>query len=148
MKVPVAVVSVLATLLLTVLAATQAANVSGRWALDAPAAEGESPSGGNWQLSAKSGVLTLEQKGDFVTGSWQGTLPEPWALTGRVDGSKFDLQSEVRDLPAVRNGVQTTVPRRLIFRGTADGDRLTGSMSLAGADDNSPTQPFTAVRKK
>lgn len=138
----------LATLAGSMLIAAQAANVSGSWNLQAEAAQGVFPNGGSWQVGALSGTLTLEQKGDAVTGSWKGRQPEPWALTGRVDGSKFELQTEVRNIPATRNGEQTTVPRRWVFRGTAEGDILSGSMGLAGGDDDPTTQPFSAARKR
>ena len=136
------------TLAAAMLVAVQAANVSGNWDLKAEAAEGVFPSGGTWKVGALSGTLTLEQKGNEVTGSWQGRQPQPWALTGRVDGSKFELQTEVRDIPAVRTGEPTTVPRHWIFSGTADGDTLSGSMSLAGGDGDPTTQPFSAARRR
>jgi hypothetical protein len=137
----------LATLPFSILAA-QAANVSGSWTLQAEAAEGAFPNGGTWQVGALSGTLTLEQKGDVVTGSWKGRQPEPWKLTGRIDGSKFELQTEDRQIPATRNGEQTTVPRHWIFLGTADRDTLSGSMSLAGSEGEPTSQPFSAARKR
>ena len=143
MKIRLATVFMLAVFALPILAATKAANVSGRWRLDAIAA-----SGSTWSLGGLSGTLTLEQKGDAVTGSWQGRQPKPWAVTGRVTGTDFEFETEIRDVPATRNGEETTVPRHWIFRGTADGDTLSGSMSLAGGGDGDPpTQPFSAARQ-
>jgi hypothetical protein len=147
MKIRLAVVLMLAMIPLSILAATQAANVSGSWKVDTTAAAGEAD-GSTWSLGALSGTLTLEQKDDAVTGSWKGRQPEPWVLTGRVTGMDFEFQTEARDIPAIRNGEQTTVPRRWIFRGTVDGDKLTGSMSLAGGDGDPPTQPFSAARQR
>jgi len=125
------------------MAAVQSPNVSGAWALDAPAA-----SGPNFQLGALSGTLTLEQKGEAVTGTWKGRMPEPWKLTGKVKGNMFELESETREVSATVNDEPATVPRHWIFRGSADGDKMTGSMSLAGGDGETPTQAFTAVRKR
>jgi len=138
----------LGTLAGSLLVAAQAANVSGTWTLQADAAEGVFPNGGTWKVGALSGTLTLEQKGDVVTGSWKGRQPEPWALTGRIDGSKFDLQTEERQIPATRNGEQTTVARRWFFSGTADGNTLSGSMSLAGGDGEPTAQSFSAARRQ
>lgn len=123
--------------------AVQSPNISGNWAVDAPAT-----SGPNFQLGAASGALTLEHKGDAVTGTWRGRMPDPWKLTGRVKGNTFELETEVRSIPATRNDEPTTVPRRWIFRGAADGDKMTGSMQLAGGEGEPPSQPFTAVRKR
>ena len=96
--------------------------------------------------TALSGTLTLEQKGEAVTGSWKGRLPDPWPLTGRVQGTTFELQTEVRELPVQRNGEKMTVRRSWIFRGSIEGDKLSGSMSLMGGEGDPPTQPFSAAK--
>jgi hypothetical protein len=75
-------------------------------------------------------------------------MPEPWKLTGRVKGNTFELETELRNVPATRNGEQTSVPRRWVFRGSADGDKITGKMSLAGGEGEEPTHSFSAVRKR
>jgi hypothetical protein len=133
----------LCLVLALMMAAAQSPNVSGRWAVEAPATSGE-----NFQLGAASGTLTLDHTGDAVTGTWKGRMPEPWKLAGRVKGNSFELESETRQIPATRNDEPTTVPRRWIFRGTAEGDKMSGSMQLAGGDGEPPSQPFTAVRKR
>lgn len=125
------------------MAAVQSPNLSGSWALDAPAASGE-----NFQLGAAAGTLRLEHNGEAVTGTWKGRMPEPWKLTGRVKDNTFELESETRDVPATVDGQATTVPRHWIFRGTADGDKMTGSMQLAGGQGAPPSQAFSAVRKR
>ena len=143
MKVRFAVALILPTLALSILEATRSANVSGTWALEAQPASGE-----NYQLGAISGTLTLHEKDSVVTGSWKGRMPEPWKLTGRVKDNTFELETEVRNVPATTNGEQTTVPRRWVFRGSADGDKMTGKMSLRGGEGEEPTQSFSAVRKR
>jgi hypothetical protein len=59
----------------------------------------------------------------------------------------FVLQTEWRDIPATRDGVESTAPARWIFRGTVSGDTATGTMTLelqnAGGDRS---QPFKAKR--
>ena len=142
MKIRLTIVLMLALLPSSMLSATHAADVTGRWKVDATAANGTS-----WSLGGLSGTLTLEQKGDAVKGSWQGRQPSAWALTGRVTGTDFECETEARDIPATRNGEETTVQRRWIFRGSVDGDTMSGSMSLAGGDSDTPTQPFTATRQ-
>lgn len=138
----------LAIVPLSISARTQSIDLSGGWALEAPQTEGQAADGSNWVMVAVSGTLTLDQKADAVTGSWKGRLPEPWPLTGRLQGATFELQTEVREIPASRNGEKRMLRRRWVFRGTVDGDKMTGSMHLAGEDGESPEQPFTAVRKR
>ena len=121
----------------------QSPDVTGSWALQAPAASGQ-----NFQLGAQSGTLTLEQKGEAVTGTWKGRMPEPWKLTGTLKGNAFEFETETREIPATVDGQPTTVPRHWIFRGTADGDKMTGSMLLAGGDVEFPSQEFSASRKR
>ncbi len=122
---------------------SQNANLAGNWSVEAPAASGE-----NYQLGPQSGLLTLNLNGDEVTGTWKGRMPEPWKLTGRAKENTFELQTETRNLPATRDGEQTTVPRHWIFRGSVGGDELTGTMSLAGGGGVEPTQAFSAARKR
>ena len=143
MNVRLACALICATLNVSAFGATQSPNLSGIWALEAPAV-----SGPNFQLGAASGTLTLEHKDDAVTGPWKGRMPEPWKLTGSAKGDTFELQTEVRQIPATVNDEPTTVPRSWIFRGTVDGDRMTGTMMLAGGEGDSPGQAFTAARQK
>ena len=143
MKVRFAVALILPTLALSILAAAQSAGLTGTWALEAQAASGE-----NYQLGAISGTLTLADKDGVVTGTWKGRMPEPWKLTGKVKDKTFELETEIRNVPATTNGEQTTVPRRWVFRGSADGDKMTGKMSLKGGEGEEPTQTFSAVRKR
>jgi hypothetical protein len=75
-------------------------------------------------------------------------MPDPWKLTGHVKGNSFELETEVRNVPSTSDGAQTSVPRRWVFRGNADGDRITGTMSLAGGEGEEPTQSFSAVRQR
>jgi hypothetical protein len=99
-------------LAIALMLAVQSGTLSGEWAVDAPQTEGLAASGENWVLVAQSGGLTLDQKGDAVTGSFKGRAPEPWPLTGRVDGDTFELQTVFRDLPVCRDGVKGTIRRR------------------------------------
>ena len=138
----------LAIVPLSMSARTQSIDLSGGWTLEAPQTEGQTADGSNWVMVALSGTLTLDQKADAVTGSWKGRLPEPWPLTGRLQGATFELQTEVREIPASRNGEKRMLRRRWVFRGTVDGDKMAGSMHLAGEDGESPEQPFTAMRKR
>lgn len=148
MKTGLAVAFASVALLVAIVVVTrEGANVSGTWSVVADAADGVFPNGEKWQVIPVSGELTLEQNGGSVTGSWKGRQPEPWPLTGRMDGATFELQTEARGIPAMREGKEISVTRRWIFRGTVEGGTLTGSMSLAGEGDPT-TQPFTGVRKQ
>jgi hypothetical protein len=126
---------------------TQAASVAGHWTVTTEAARGTTDGGSNWSLGAMTGALTLTQKGNDITGSWKGQMPAPWALTGQLDDRAFVLETEWRDIPATRDGVESTARARWIFRGTVSGDTATGTMTLelqnAGGDRS---QPFKAKR--
>jgi len=148
MRLGLSIALVFATLRVAVLGADQSPSLTGTWAVEAAAAESQTAGGGTWSLTALSGTLTLEQKGDAVTGSWKGRLPESWPVAGRVQETTFELQTEVREMPASRNGEKITVRRSWIFRGGIEGDKLTGSMSLMGGEGDPPTQPFSAVRNR
>lgn len=126
---------------------TQAVSLAGPWTVTTEAARGTTDDGSNWSLGAFTGALTLTQKGHDITGSWKGQMPAPWALTGQLDDRAFVLQTEWREIPATRDGVQSTARARWIFRGTVSGDTATGTMTLelqnAGGDRS---QPFKAKR--
>jgi hypothetical protein len=141
MRVRLAVAVILSAFQLSAFAQSQ--TLTGSWALEAPGVTGP-----NFQLSSQAGTMTLEQKGDAVTGTWKGRMPEPWKLTGSLRGNAFELQTEVRQLPATRDGESTTVARSWIFRGKVNGDKMTGTMMLAGGEGEPPSQPFSAARKK
>ena len=128
-------------------AVAQTASLAGPWSVTTEGARGTTDSGSNWTLGAITGTLTLTQKDNDITGSWKGQMPAPWALTGHVDGRAFVLQTEWRDIPATRDGVESTARARWIFRGTVSEDTAAGTMTLevenAGGDRS---QPFKAKR--
>jgi hypothetical protein len=131
---------------LLVSAGTQAA-LDGRWTVTTEAARGTTDNGSNWSLGAITGALTLTQEGSHITGSWKGQMPAPWAVTGQLNDRAFVLQTGWRDIPATRDGVESTARARWIFRGTVSGDNASGTMTLevenAGGDRS---QPFKAKR--
>ena len=124
-----------------------AASLAGPWTVTTEGARGTTDNGGGWTLPAMTGSLTLTQKDNDITGSWKGQMPAPWALTGHVDGRAFVMQTEWRDIPATRDGVESTARARWIFRGTVSEDTAAGTMTLevenAGGDRS---QPFKAKR--
>ena len=140
----VAVTSV--ALLLAIFVVTRGPSVAGTWSVAADAAEGVFPNGEKWQVIPVSGELTLEQRGGTVTGSWKGRQPEPWPLNGTMEGAAFHLFTDPRSIAAIQLGKEISVTKRWVFRGTVEGNTLSGSMSLTG-DGDPTTQPFTAVRK-
>lgn len=147
MKVRLGILLASAVLQLVPLEAHRAASLSGKWSVVAEAAEVESPDGTEkYSMVAIAGTLQLDQKDRAVTGSWQGRMPAPWSLTGSVDGATFELKTDTRDMPITRNGEQQMVERQWIFKGTLDGDTLTGAMFLTGGQKEPPSQPFSATR--
>jgi len=135
-------------LALSVSAGAQTASVDGRWTVTTEGASGTTDDGSNWTLGAITGALTLTQDGGGdIIGSWKGQMPAAWRLTGQLNDRAFVLQTEWREIPATRNGVQATARARWIFRGTVAGDQASGKMALelenAGGDRS---QPFKATR--
>jgi hypothetical protein len=132
---------------LVVSAGAQAPSLDGRWTVTTEGARGTGDNGSNWALGAMTGALTLTQKSNDITGSWKGQMPAPWAVTGQLNDRAFVLQTEWRDIPATRDGVESTARARWTFRGTVSGDNASGTMSLelenAGGDRS---QPFKAKR--
>jgi hypothetical protein len=125
----------------------QAASLAGAWTLTTEGARGTTEDGSNWTLGAITGALTLAQKGNDITGSWKGQMPAPWALSGRLDDRAFVLETEWRDIPATRDGVESTARARWIFRGMVSDNTASGTMTLelekAGGERS---QQFTAKR--
>ena len=124
-----------------------AASLAGPWTVTTEGARGTTDNGGGWTLPAMTGSLTLTQKDNDITGSWKGQMPAPWALTGELTADAFVLQTEWRDIPATRDGAESTVRARWIFRGTVSGDTANGTMTLeleSAVGDRSQT--FNAKR--
>src|SRR5262245_6120383 len=142
---PILAISLCAALLVS--ARAQAAPLDGRWTVTTEATRGTTDNGSNWSLGANTGTLTLTQDGNDITGSWKGQMAAPWTVTGQLNDRAFVLQTEWRDIPATRDGVQSTARARWIFRGTVSGDNADGKMTLelenAGGDRS---QPFKAKR--
>jgi len=132
---------------LSVSAGAQTASVDGRWTVTTEGASGTTDDGSNWTLGAITGALTLTQDGGEITGAWKGQMPAAWRVNGQLTERAFVLQTEWREIPATRNGVQSTARARWIFRGTVAGDQATGTMALelenAGGNRS---QPFKATR--
>jgi hypothetical protein len=127
----------------------QAASMAGAWTLTTEGGRGTAEDGSNWTLGAMTGTLTLAQKGNEITGTWKGQMPAQWGLSGRLDDRAFVLETEWRDIPATRDGKESTARARWIFRGTVSDDTASGTMTLelekAGGERS---QPFKARRAK
>lgn len=146
MRVQLVLILVFATLALSPIHARQSSGLTGTWSVDAP--ETQSQSGDeNWVLIALKGTLTLEEKSGAVTGTWKGVSPKPWQLTGHIEDKTFELQTEQRDLMTDRDGEKRAVSVHWTFRGTINGDKLSGSMFLQG-ENAAPSQAFTAERTR
>ena len=127
----------------------EAASLAGSWTVTTEGARGTTDEGSQWTLGAITGTLTLAQKGNDITGSWKGQMPAPWTLIGQLNDRDFVLRTEWREIPATRDGVQSTARARWIFRGTVSEDTAAGTMMLelenAGGDRS---QRFKAKRAR
>jgi hypothetical protein len=97
--------------------------------------------------------MTLEQKGDSVTGTWQvmadaaSPAPSPRPLKGVVAGNKVKLVAEFQ-ATVNRNGEQETRTITVIYDLALNGDTLEGTMTNRAGDMDMPPRPFTATREK
>ena len=126
----------------------QSPAMTGKWALEAPAASGVNDGGGEWSQSAQSGTFTLQQSNTTIKGQWQGRQPAPWAVAGELHGDHVELQTEFREIPVTIDGEKTTQKLRWTFRGVLSGDNLTGNMSFDGGRRRGNEQAFTATRQR
>jgi hypothetical protein len=129
--------------------ATPASTIAGQWTVTAAAAQGDSPNGGNWSRSAVTGTLTITEKDNKVSGTWNATNGEEWPLTGHIDGTGFSFSTVARDLAVVIDGKEAKMRYRWTFRGDLGRTTLRGTMSLDRSDEESAhPQPFEANRAK
>ena len=96
--------------------------------------------------------ITLTQKGDSVTGTWQvisdpANTSRPRAITGTVAGNKVSLQAQFQ-ATINRNGETEERTITILYDLTMAGDKLEGTMSNRSGDMETPARPFTAVREK
>src|SRR5512132_3136253 len=125
------------------------ASLAGAWTVTTEGARGTTEDGSTWTVGAITGTLTLAQKDNDVTGSWKGQMPAPWALTGQLHDDAFVLQTEWRDIPATRDGVEATARARWIFHGTVSDDTAAGTMTLELENSGGErSQPFKAKRAR
>ena len=124
----------------------QSTALSGEWAVAGEGAKGTTPEGANWSLTPMSGTLTLEQKGNEVSGTWKAQMPEPWTVSGHIDNQSFELRTEWRDIQVSRDGTTSTMRARWVFRGAVEGNSAAGSMGFEFEKGAARGQPFKATR--
>lgn len=107
-----------------------------------PAAEGEKPLdvSGTWglevttQAGGGSPTITLQQKGDDLTGRYAGQLGEA-PLTGTVKGTAITFQ-----FPVDVQGTSVTI----VYSGTVENDTMKGTVRLGDMGEGT----FTGTRRK
>lgn len=81
---------------------------------------------GKWNIVIKTpmgdqtGVLTLKQEGDALTGSMSGPQGDAPIEEGKVEGEKLSWQTKVT----------TPMPLTLEFEGLTEGDKISGNVKL------------------
>ena len=81
---------------------------------------------GKWNISIKTpmgeqtGVLTLKQDGDALTGEMTGNMGAVPIENGKVDGDKLHWHAKVT----------SPMPITLEFEGAEDGDNISGEVKL------------------
>jgi hypothetical protein len=97
---------------LSVAAQTKPTNVSGKWQI-------------SWEarVGTERDTIQLEQTESKLTGTFQGKLGSP-KVSGNVDGKHITLRL---DFPGSQ-------PYTLLFTGTIDGDKMSGSFEVPGVD--------------
>ena len=133
-------------LLLTMLAPSGPPDVAGAWNVTIPAGSRTGADGSHANWPERKGTLTIVQTETALTATWTST--DSWTLRGVVDEQgRFALESEVREIPATRDGKKGRVPARWIFRGALAGGTLSGTASLAIGDRDPIEHRWTAVRR-
>lgn len=98
-------------LVLAIAAAAFGADITGTWNFDVET-----------DMGSGNPVMTFEQKGDVLTGTYRGQLGES-PLTGKVNGDKVEFWFEVS--PAGDK-------MKVVYTGTVSGATMQGSVDLAG----------------
>jgi hypothetical protein len=129
-------------------AAAVAQDLAGTWTIQSETTTVTNDSGGTSTAAGATTTATLKQSGETVTGTWSTVKSGDWPLKGRLQGNRFELETDVRDLPVIRNGEKTTVKGHWTFSGTIDNDALRGTMSLQTENGATLSQPFAATRKR
>ena len=95
--------------------------------------------------------MTLQQKGDSVTGTWElvseSSRPAaPRQLRGTIAGNKVQLTSEF-DATINIDGARSTRKLTMLYDFTLNGDKLEGTMTNKSGDTDMPARPFSAWRE-
>jgi len=95
--------------------------------------------------------MTLAQKGDSVTGTWQlvGGAPAgaaPRELKGMISGSKVALQTRFQATVNI-NGETEQRTLTMLYEFAISGDKLEGTMLTKSGDMDMPARPFSAWRE-
>jgi hypothetical protein len=95
--------------------------------------------------------MTLQQKGDSVTGTWEivsdGSRPAtPRQLRGTIAGNKVSLTSEFEATVNI-DGARSTRKVTLLYDFTVNGDKLEGTATNKSAEMDIPPRPFSAWRE-
>ena len=140
---------IILALVLPVAATAQQSSLSGAWSLVAEEMQGLDADGNGWVRPAIRGQLDLDEHGDTISGTWTGPSKKPWELSGRRDGSTFELRTTVQELTITTDRGQAKEPVRWIFRGSLDAAAMKGTIALHRESSNREfPQPFTAERVK
>lgn len=108
--------------------------------------------GGSVSTSDKARAkMTLTQKGDSVTGTWQlvGDAPagaKPRELKGTIAGNKVALQAQFQ-ATINRNGETEERTLTMLYDFAISGDKLEGTMQTKSDDMGMPARPFSAWRE-
>ena len=95
--------------------------------------------------------MSLVQKGDSVTGTWEvvDNLPNrtatPRQLKGTITGNKLQLSAEFT-ATVNRNGEVEERKMTMLYDLTLNGDKLEGTMQNRSGDMETPARPFSAWR--
>lgn len=137
--------------LLTAVNAADAQTVAGKWTANFPMRvrmQNGMPSAEQQGVA----LVTLEQKGDSVFGTWavQNTpapVP-PRQLKGTLRNGQLSLESSPTEAKINMNGNESTVSMRTYYEGTVSGDAIDGTIHSKSEDGTieSPPMKWTAKR--
>ena len=95
--------------------------------------------------------MSLQRKGDSVTGTWEVISPSSTPavarqLRGTIAGNKVSLTTQF-EARVNLNGEESARKITVVYDLTLNGDKLEGTMTNKGPNGDMPARPFSAWRE-
>ena len=136
----------LAPLLMTQTGVSAQDSVGGSWEVDWPRAVRYERDGSMEIQAWGTAVLTLEQVGDRVTGTWATDIIEPvnWYVGGTFSDGRLHLEASTHD----SSNPELEIVDRMIWEASVKGQELEGRLTLVikGREERRRWRPWSGKR--